>query len=279
MHKTNPSATIRKLSLVAVAVLASTSAFAEDPLGWYFGGNVGRTRANFEGPATIAPLIGPGFVVNSTSKDEHDTGYKLFGGYQVNRNLAIEGGFFSLGENSYTFNTTPSGSFTGNSKVRGLNLDLVGILPVTDRFSVFGRVGAAYAQNRTSFTNTGAVPANMSSPRASGTNLKIGAGMQYAFTDRLSVRAELERYRIDDPIRNKGHIDMASVGLIYRFGEKARTPVAQAYVAPPVVASPPPPPAPVYVAPPPPPPAPVVMAPAPAPVYTPPERPAKPGRN
>lgn len=280
MKSVKSSATALKLSLVAFAVLASTSALAEDPLGWYFGGNVGKTRADFNEPTTITPLVGPGFVVNSTTTNGRDTGYKLFGGYQLNRNFAIEGGYFNLGDNSYTYNTTPAGTFTGNSQVRGLNLDLVGTLPLTDRFSAFARVGAAYAQNRTSFSSTGLVPANLSNPREKGTNLKIGAGVQYAFTDRLSMRAELERYRISDPVRNKGHIDMASLGLIYRFGDKPRAPVVQTYVPPPVVVAAPPPPPPVVMRPAPPP-APVVAPPPPPPppVFMPPERPAKPGRN
>ena len=150
---------------------------------------------------------------------------------------------------------------------------------MSDRFSVFGRAGAAYAQSRANFTSTGAVPVNTSSSRRNDTNLKVGLGMQYAITEALAVRAELERYRVSDPVRNRGHIDMASVGLVYRFGGKVQTPVAQAYV--PVVTAPPPPPAPVYVAPPPPPPPAVVVAPAPAPqpVYEPAVRPAKQGRN
>jgi OOP family OmpA-OmpF porin len=107
--------------------------------------------------------------------------------------------------------------------------------------------------------------------------MKYGVGLQYAITDALSLRGELERYhRINDPIR-RGNVDMASIGLVYRFGAKAQTPVAQTYVAPapvyvappaPVAAAPAPAPAPVYVAP----------APAPAP-YVAPMRPAKEGRN
>ena len=125
------------------------------------------------------------------------------------------------------------------------------------------------------------MPLSSSPTSRNDTNLKVGLGMQYAITEALAVRAELERYRISDPIRNRGNIDMASIGLVYRFGGKVQTPVAQAFV--PVVSAPPPPPppAPVFVAPPPPPPPPVVVAPAPAPqpAYEAPVRPAKQGRN
>ena len=280
-------ATKRQLSLLALAGFAavcSTSVIAQDAPGWYLGGNVGGTRSDFKNDAINRALADRGFIVNSTTTDNSSTGYKVFGGYQLMPNLAVEGGYFDLGRFSYGSSTTSPGTFNGNNRINGLNLDLVGTLPVSDRFSVLGRIGAAYAQNRGSFASTGFVPPSTSDPRRNETNLKIGLGLQYAISEALSVRAELERYRISDPIRNRGNIDMASVGLVYRFGGKVQTPVAQAYV--PVVSAPPPPPpppAPVYVAPPPvvAAPAPMVVAPAPAPppAYEPPVRPAKQGRN
>ena len=285
-------ATKHQLSLLALAGFAavcSTSVIAQDAPGWYLGGNVGGTRADFKNDSVNRTLAGQGFTVNSTTTDNSSTGYKLFGGYQLTPNFAVEGGYFDLGKFNYGSGTTPAGSFSGNTRVQGLNLDLVGTLPLSDRFSVLGRVGAAYAQNRGSFASTGFVPLSVSNQNRNDTNLKVGLGLQYAISDVLSVRAEIERYRISDPIRNRGNIDMASVGLVYRFGGKVQTPVAQAYV-PVVSAPPPPPPPPVYVAPPPVvaapapmvvAPAPMVVAPAPAPppAYEPPVRPAKQGRN
>lgn len=285
------SATKSQLSVLALASLAavgSTSVMAQSAPGWYIGGNLGSTRADFNNDTINRDLAGKGFVVNSTTTDNTSNGGKIFGGYQLTPNFAVEGGYFDLGRYSYGSNVTRPGSilpgsFNGSTRVQGLNLDLVGMLPVTDRFSVLGRVGAAYAQNRGSFSSSGIVPLNLSNPRRNDTNLKVGLGVQYAITEALAVRAEIERYRISDPIRNRANIDMASLGLVYNFGGKVQTPVVQTYV--PVVSAPPPP-APVYIAPPPPPrvvaaPAPVVIAPPPPPppAYEPPVRPAKQGRN
>lgn len=273
----------RKLTLIALAVFASAPVLSQELLGPYVGGSIGRSNASFDTPSTLGAFGGPGYTVNSASQSNRDTGYKLYGGYRLNRNFALEGGWFDLGHSRYTYNTTPPGSLSGNLDVRGLNLDLVGILPLSDRFSVFGRVGAAYAQSRTGFSSTGAVPlANSRSDRT--TNVKYGAGLDYAITDRLTVRGEYERYRINDSLRSTGHVDMASVGLVYSFGPKPQ-PVVRTYTPAPVVAAPAPAPAPapVYTPPPPPAPAPAPVytppAPAPAPVYTPPSRPAKQGRN
>lgn len=250
------------LSAISLAVLTSTGALAQDT-GWYAGAQVGSTRAAVDNARITSGLLGSGLTVTSILDDERSRGYKLFGGYQLNPNLAVEGGFFDLGEFGFRANTLPAGSLSGNIKLRGLNLDLVGTLPLTERFSVFGRLGVTRTQARDTFVGTGAVRVLDPNPRSRDTNLKAGVGVQYAFTPALSVRAELERYRVDDAIGNRGDVDMASVGLIYRFGAKAPTPVASTYQPPPVALAPMPEPVVVAVTPPAPPPPPPPPAPSP----------------
>jgi OOP family OmpA-OmpF porin len=77
----------------------------------------------------------------NSSTDQKDTAYKLFGGYQFNRNVALEGGYFNLGHNSFNALTSPAGTLAGESKVQSLNLDLVGTLPISERFSALARIG------------------------------------------------------------------------------------------------------------------------------------------
>lgn len=264
---------LRLLAIASFAAVCSTSVLAQSAPGFYVGGSVGPTRAHFNNDAYNNRAVSSGFAVNSSSVDNSSTGGKVFGGYQLNPNFAVEGGYFDLGRFNYSGVTT-GGTYNGNTRSHGLNLDLVGKLPLSDRFSVLGRVGAAYAKTRDSSSSGFAAPINANRSR-SETYAKYGVGLEYAITDALSVRGELERYhRINDQLR-RGNVDMASIGLVYRFGAKAQTPVAQTYVAPapayvappaPVVAAPAPAPAPVYV------------APAPAP-YVAPVRPAKEGRN
>ncbi|MBC7604911.1 MAG: outer membrane beta-barrel protein, partial [Ramlibacter sp.] len=232
-----------KLTLATLALLACAPAFAAEPDGWYLGANVGSTREHFAAPAAITPFVGPGFGVSSFTSDDKDKGGKIYGGFRLNRNLAIEGGYFDLGRFDYQYNTVPAGTLSGSSHPRGVNLDVVGIVPLGDRFSVFGRVGGAYVESNTSYNRSGAVGAVTPGDDGFNLRLKYGVGAQYAFSERLSVRAELERYRVTVPIRHRSRVDMASVGLVYYFGDIPRPVMAApapAYVAP----------APVYVAPP-----------------------------
>lgn len=258
-----PAQAAGKLSLVVLAILASTGALADDS-GWYVGGNAGKSTAKIDDARITSGLMSQGVTSVTISDSDRDSGYKLFGGYKFNNNFALEAGAYDLGNFGFKATTVPAGTFTGNANVRGLNLDLIGMLPLTERFSVFGRIGANYAETRDTFTGTGLVAVVNPYPSAHEINPKIGLGVQYALTKAMAMRAEVERFRINDAVGNKGDIDLVSVGLVYRFGTDKPVRVAQApapYYAAPVVVSQAP-----AVAPPPPPPPPVVAtAPPPAP--------------
>lgn len=235
------------LGLAVLAAIASQFAVADDS-GWYVGGNVGQSRAKIDNARITTQLLGAGLTATSIADNNRDTGYKLFAGYQINKNFALEGGYFNLGRFSYVATTAPAGNLSGNIRLQGVNLDGVAMLPITDQFSVFGRLGLNYAQAHDGFSSTGAVltPANPN-PSKNQVNYKFGAGLQYAFTDVLAMRAEVERYRINDAVGNKGDVDLVSVGLVYHFDAEKPAPAPRAAEPEPVVAAP----VPVVPAPPP----------------------------
>lgn len=237
----------------ALCALAAAPASAQEG-GYFYGGlSLGQSQARIDDERINASLLGAGLATTSMSLDESHAGYKLFAGYQLNRYLALEGGYFNLGKFSYTATTVPAGTLHGQIKLQGLNLDLVGTLPITDRFSAIGRVGVQVAKARDSFSGTGAVQVADPSPSKRDTNYKLGVGLQYEVNPSFLVRAEAERYRINDAVGNRGDVNLYSVTLVFPFGRTAPQPVsAQASPRP---AEPLPPAAPLaVVAPPPPPP-------------------------
>ena len=245
----------RLLALAGVGSVLSTSALAQDAGYGYGGISVGASRANIDQPRITAGLAGAGLATSSFARDERDGAYKLFGGYQFNRNLALEGGYFSLGKFGFTSTTVPAGTLTGQLKAQGLNLDLVATLPLGERFSVFGRVGAQVARVRDTFDSTGAVSVLDRNPSKRGANVKFGGGLQYEVSRSFLVRAEGERYRIDDAVGNKGDINVLSLSLVFPFGrapaaaprQVAAAPTMAPREAPPAPPPPPPPAAPPVV--------------------------------
>lgn len=247
---------LHRISLAGLGCLATALAAparAEEGGYFYGGASLGQSRAKIDQERITATLLGAGLTTTSMTVTEHDTAYKLFGGYQLNRNLAIEGGYFSLGKFGFSSTTVPAGTLNGQIKLQGFNLDLVGTLPLTGGLSAIGRVGAQYANARDTFTGTGAVNVLNPTPSKRAANYKFGAGLQYEISPAFLVRAEAERYRINDAVGNHGDVNLFSVSLVIPFGrtpEPARRVVAApAYVQPAPAPSPPPPPPVVAVVP------------------------------
>ena len=218
---------LKQLALVA-ALFAAQTAFAADV---YLGAGLGQSRATIDNQGIPA------------STDYKDRGGKVLAGVQLNRYFGVEASYFDLGDFRAT---SPVYSLSRDTSVKGGALDLVGTLPVTERFGILGRVGAARTRvNEFGSATVGNVSYSDSGKNTS-TNLKAGLGLQYKFTEALAGRVEYERYRMKDVFDNRGHVNLVSAGLVYNFGAKPKT---VAYVAPapaPVAA---PTPAPVYVAP------------------------------
>lgn len=226
------------LGLMTFAVVACSASAQADNAGWYLGGNAGVSRSRIDDDRIASQLLSAGLTTTSIAEHERDFGYKIFGGYQINRYLALEGGYFDLGKSSFTATTRPPGTLSGDITLRGLNFDIVGILPITERFSALGRGGLNYAQARDSFQGTGAVKVTDPNPGRRAANYKFGAGLQYNLTESLGLRAEAERYRVDDAIGNKGDIDLFSVGLVYCFFGSTPAPAARASVPEPTIPGP-----------------------------------------
>jgi OOP family OmpA-OmpF porin len=214
------------LALAVLAALASPFAMADAPWVpsltddsyWYGGLNLGQSRAKIDDARISDDLLGGGFTTTSISDDDHHLGYKIFAGYKFNQNFAIESGYFDLGRFGFTAATLPAGALAGEVRVRGVNADAVGMLPFTEKLSGFARIGLDYIQARDSFAGTGLVRVSDSNPGKDQLSYKFGLGLQYDFTTRMGARLEMERYRVNPAVGNKGDIDLLSIGMVMRFG-------------------------------------------------------------
>jgi OOP family OmpA-OmpF porin len=252
--------TWRLLSAAALGCLVALPSHAQDAGTFYGGAAIGRSQARIDEDRISSGLLGSGLATSAMSRDEKDTGYKLFGGYQLTPHFGLEAGYFKLGRFGFTATTVPAGTLTGRIQLQGVNLDLVGTWPVTERFALLGRLGAQYAEAKDRFRGTGAVGVTNPDPSHRELNPKFGVGLQYALSPAFLVRGEAERYRVNDAVGNHGGVNLFSVSLVFPFGRApaAHVAAAPAYVAAPVAE---PPPAAPPAAPPPPPP--TVVAPTP----------------
>ncbi|MDN2699545.1 OmpA family protein [Janthinobacterium sp. SUN073] len=254
--------TLGALSVMTASLLAAQAAQAQDNTfinpdwansAWYIGAGVGQSRANIDEPRLRASLAANGETVTGFTKDQRDTGYKLFVGRQLNQYFAVEAGYFDLGKFDFKSSTSGNGVLNGEAGFRGVNLDLLGQLPLSQRLSLLGRVGMHYTKTNTEFSGNRLLGSTNTHASERKLNAKLGLGLEYKFSEALALRGEVERYRLNDAVGNRGDADLYSVSLVYKLGRPASaTPAYQpAPEVAPVVAMP----APV-----------VVAAPAPAPV-------------
>jgi len=205
------------LCLASLAALGSTQALAQNAEHFYGGVGMGQARSKIDDARINATLIGAGASSATITHDQRDSSYKVFGGYQFNPYIGMEAGYFNLGEFSFK-STTNNGDLNGRIKLSGSNIDLVGTMPVNDQLSLIGRVGVHNARARDTFTSTGTVVVVNPNPEIRETNYKAGVGFSYKFSQSMTLRGEVERYRINDAVGNKGDIDVATLSLVFPFG-------------------------------------------------------------
>lgn len=216
----------------------------------YFGLGGGQTRGHLDEQRIKDRITtGPGAAgALSLATDRRDAGYQVFGGYQLNPYLALEGGYFNLGRQGFNINTSTGGSLVGEVRTQGANFDVVGSLPCTSNLSGLARAGVVYARTRTEFGSAGAVTLRDARPSQRGAHPKLGLGLQYALSNNFLLRGEAERYRINDAVSGDGRVNLYSVSLVMPFGRTVAAAPRAAYTPPAPVTQVAPAPAPVAVA-------------------------------
>ena len=182
---------------------------ASMPTGAYIGFGVGAT--GFKLKKEDFNAIG----ATTRSFDERDTGFKVFGGYRLNENLAIEGQYTRLGKAEIRYSA--AGGLSGTEKYRASSLSVaaVGSVPVTTDLSLFAKAGPSYNSAKSSFSN--AALGMASSGNKLG--LLVGVGASYKLTDSVSARVEFENFsRVGEVAKGgRSSVTMVSAGLAYQF--------------------------------------------------------------
>ena len=147
-------------------------------------------------------------AARSTCKNK-GTVYRIFGGYQFSRNLAVEAAFSDLGKVS-----SSSPGFDQSVKVRAGELTVVASYPASERFSVFGKAGGYYAQSTSTTTQSGTT----TTVRETNGNPTFGAGLQFFMTRNLALRGEGQRYmKVGGGKIGDSPYNAYTLGLLWKF--------------------------------------------------------------
>ena len=178
-------------AVVALALyLPAAQAQMTDPAhtGFYLGGGIGYNRVESENFPNDDDEL----------KDDH-VGYKGIAGYRLNKMFSIEGQYLDFGT-----------SEDGNNRVEadGWTLGVLLALPIFEAVNPYLKAGALMwdADGRTGVGTT------LTSGSDDGTDFTYGLGLRFNLTDALGLRAEYERFALDEI-----DVDLASLNLVYKF--------------------------------------------------------------
>lgn len=184
---------IKKILLGSLFMAAAISgtAFAEDA-GIYGGLNLGVGKPDINMP-------------NGRDKESSAVAGIVLG-YKFNPYLAVEGQYTGIGK--------VTDNVSGSAKGDAASLAVLGILPLNQNFSLYGKIGVAATKTTVSSSLS---PMN----DATRTGVTYGLGAEYNVNQKVGVRLGWDHYNaaIDDFGNHEKNVnaDVATVGVVYHF--------------------------------------------------------------
>lgn len=208
---------MKRLALLALlAATAATPALAGD---FYVVGALGRSDFDIRKSDIDAALNSAGATGISSSFDSYDTAYKVHLGYQFTPYFALEGGYVDLGKADYSASFA-GGNGHGDVKATGPTIAALGIVPINDWLSLFGKVGVIDAKVEASVSATGPGGSASTSSSSTRTRANWGVGGTYHVTRQLGIRVEYEQFNKlgdDNTTGKKFDVMLLSAGVVYKF--------------------------------------------------------------
>lgn len=198
------------ISLLLLFSLSSFSARAVDP-GGFIGLAVGSTSYSDQ---ELINLCGDfGLDCSSNTKD---AAFKFSGGYRFNPYIVVEAGYVNWGEVS----VEPVGGAGLSFESKGPYIALMPEIPVSDKFSIFGEIGAGYQDAKLSARVPYLGEVASISEKAVVPIFGFGAAINL---DQLTFRIMWERidpnetYTVEGFDVSSPKLDLYTIGVVFRF--------------------------------------------------------------
>lgn len=146
--------------------------------------------------------LGNGFGVFDS--DQGDTSYSVRGGGFFNNNVGMEIGYANFG----TINRAG-----GTTKAQGLNLSLVGKMPLSANFNLLAKIGTTYGRTEVSSNPASGIVAGSES----GFGLSYGIGAEYLFSPQWSGVLQYESQNLKFAGDRTDRVGVTSLSARYRF--------------------------------------------------------------
>lgn len=154
-------------------------------------------------------------VTASTTVEPRAEGWKVYAGYEFNKYFGIEGGYANLNDWTASSTTNIGGPYVNKGDADAWFLTAVGTVPLTNKISILGKLGAAFVlvdSRLTDISNTNNTSTRTQNIGRDGYGTYYGAGVSYALLDNFNLRAEWERF-----VGNDIDIDLLTAGFAVKF--------------------------------------------------------------
>lgn len=169
------------------------------------------------GGASFLPYTSNGYVGLNVGRPEYKLGcnaafacddpnasFHVYTGGSINDWLGVELGYLNMGR---------ADRLGGTTRGQGLNLAVVGAVPVGQSFKVFGKVGTTWARTEV----TASPAAGVATGDESDFGLAYGAGVEYALSNAWSLVAHWDRHRMKFAGDQRANVDAAGIGARLMF--------------------------------------------------------------
>ena len=178
-------------AFVFSAALFSTTAFAQ---GVYIAGSAGLGMAASSLKTDFDAAYKTVGLTNINSSVANGTAMDGTLGYAFSPNFAAEVGYFNSGTLAYS-GTYTGGTLKSDTTVTGFRLSVVGIAPLSEQFSVFGKLG--YGMYTTDSTTAATISTTATKTSVNKNSIGYGAGIMYKLVDNISLKASYEMIASD----------------------------------------------------------------------------------
>ena len=196
--------------------------------GWYVGAGFGAAWSRVSDDTidaingALLPVV-PGAAFSIVNKDKRSGVGEVLIGYSFNRYFALEAGYASLGQTQanidFRAGLSSVGNFNLTYNMRAAFIDAVGLFPLSEKWAVLGRAGAAYSQVHADFKGEPISVITSTNDQTENKVLpKFGAGVDYRANNSFTIRGQWERYKMPDPFtEDKFNVDTATLVVLYHF--------------------------------------------------------------
>lgn len=209
-----------KRGLLSAAIFAASVQAQAADSGFYVTAGLGFSVNDVQQSdvdAVANEIIAAGYSSADVEVDKTAAAGKIGFGYKFNRYLAIDLAYMNLGTFEARVHTTgPSGNFTAEDQITGTAFSIVGMLPISQDWSIFGRAGSLKWKETLELRGC-AVSCVRVDSSIKGRDGFVGLGANWEISERWGLSAEWDAIKLKYDDGSNSKIKTSLVSGRYKF--------------------------------------------------------------